>query len=341
MKSRIHRVGIVGFGKIAESAHAPAWMALPSADIVAVADTCPVRRATALEAFPHAHVYGTCADMLRKETLDVLDVCTPPNDHAPSIVAGCSAGIRRIVCEKPLTAAPCEYRTIASARALSSSQVYTVNSWFHSDLHRLVSAVLRDGTIGPVTHVQLRTLRPDCALGVSSWQPRWRTDPKYAGGGIVLDHGWHQLYLMANWIGTNPDKVRAKLDTVAPVHLPVEDVATLDFDFPGATGRIELSWAAPARTNDGEIKGTRGSIAIEDDRLVIRTDDGEEVRPYAERLSDSSYHPEWFVALFNQILSDDSNTTGQANLREARMLLTTLFQAYGYRAELSDTTAVA
>ncbi len=334
-------MGIVGYGKIAELAHMPAWMALPSADVVAIADTCPVRRAAALDALPHAHVYETCADMLRSEMLDVLDVCTPPSNHSPSIVAGCTARVGRIVCEKPLTAAPEEYRAIASAQSTSGSQVFTVNSWLQSDLHRLISRELRNGTIGRVTHVKLRTLRPDCALGVPSWQPRWRTDPKYAGGGIVLDHGWHQLYLMANWIGTKPEGLSAKLDTVKPLHLPVEDVATLDIDFPDATGRIELSWAAPTRTNDGEVVGTRGTIAIEDDRLVVHTDAGEETRPYGERLSDSSYHPEWFISLFNQILSDESRATGQANLREAKMLLTTLFQAYGLNVEPAEATAVA
>jgi predicted dehydrogenase len=341
MKSRIFRVGIVGYGKIAELAHMPAWMALPSADVVAVADTCPVRRAVALEALPHARVYETCAAMLKAEALDVLDVCTPPSDHTPSIVAGCASRVSRIVCEKPLTTSPDEYQSIASAQAASSSQVYTVNSWLQSDLHRMVSEELQRGSIGRVTHVKLRTLRPDCALGVSSWQPRWRTDPKYAGGGIVLDHGWHQLYLMANWIGTKPENLSAKLDTVKPVHLPVEDVATLDIEFPEATGRIELSWAAPTRTNDGEIVGTKGCIAIEDDRIVIRTDAGEVVRPYGERLSDSSYHPEWFISLFSQILNDDSKATGKANLREAEMLLTTLFQAYGPRIEPSERVAVA
>ena len=341
MKSRIFRVAIVGYGKIAESAHMPAWMALPSADIVAIADTCPLRRAAALHALPHARVYETCAAMLKAETLDVLDVCTPPCNHMPSIVAGCAARIGRIVCEKPLTAAPDEYRAIASAQAASNSQVFTVNSWLQSDLHRMVSAELRKGTIGRVTHVKLRTLRPDCALGVASWQPRWRTDPKYAGGGIVLDHGWHQLYLMANWIGMRPENVSAKLATVQPAHLPVEDVATLDIGFPHATGRIELSWAAPTRTNDGEIVGTRGSIAIEDDRLVIRTGAGQVTRQYGERLSDSSYHPEWFISLFNQILGDDSKATGQANLREAKMLLTTLFQAYGRTVEPAEGAAVA
>ena len=201
MKSRIFRVGIVGYGKIAELAHMPAWMALPSADVVAIADTCPVRRAVALEALPHARVYETCAEMLKSEALDVLDVCTPPSDHTPSIVAGCGARVGRIVCEKPLTAAPKNIAPSPRRKRRPALRSIPSTAGCRATLHRLVSAELRRGTIGRVTHVKLRTLRPDCALGVSSWQPRWRTDPKYAGGGIVLDHGWHQLYLMANWIG--------------------------------------------------------------------------------------------------------------------------------------------
>ncbi|MDB5077518.1 MAG: putative Oxidoreductase domain protein [Chloroflexi bacterium] len=341
MNSTRRRVGVVGFGRIAELAHIPAWLSIPSVEVVALADACPVRRAEALSAFPGARIYASCDEMLAEESLDVLDICTPPSDHAPSIVAGCTAGVPRIVCEKPLTSSQHEYRAIAAAQADSGSQVYTINSWFQSDLHRMVREALSEDAIGSVRHVRLRTLRPDCALGVPSWLPRWRTDPRYAGGGIVLDHGWHQLYLMANWIGAYPYSVSAHLDTALAKHAPVEDVATIDLKFPNATGRIELSWAAPSRTNDGEIIGEHGTIRIEDHGLIIRTARGEQSRPYGERLSDSSYHPEWFVALFSQILNDQSKAEGRRNLQEAEMLLTTLFQVYGHRPEHIQRTAEA
>jgi len=341
MKSRIFRAGVVGYGRIAESAHVPAWSRLPFVDVVAVADTCPERRAAAAAALPDTRQYETCAEMLGAEALDVLDICTPPSDHTTSILAGCKANVSRIVCEKPLAASQAEYRAISSAQATSGSQVYTVNSWFQSDLHRLVSKVLKSGEIGRIKHIELRTLRPDCALGVPSWHPRWRTEPRYAGGGIVLDHGWHQLYLMANWIDADPVGVRAKLDTLLPKHAPVEDFAVLDLQFPAATGRIELSWAAPSRTNDGRIVGSRGTISIEDDRLLIEARGNIYAEPYGERLSDSSYHPEWFVALFGNVLNDTNRLEGSNNLREAGMLMTTLCQAYGRPADMLDRVAAA
>ena len=324
----MYRIAIVGFGRIAERAHLPAWLALPDVEVVAVADISAERRAHAAATLPTARVYSTAMELLREEAVDCLDICTPPHDHTPSILAACARGVPRIVCEKPLTARSDEFARIVEAQLASGSQIYTINSWLQSDLHRLVSSILAAGAIGEVQSVTLRTLRPDCALGVPAWQPRWRTDPDYAGGGIVLDHGWHQLYLMARWIGAEPLGVSASLRTVDPCHAPVEDEAVLDLAFPQAHGRIELSWAAPARDNGGEIVGTTGRIEIRDDGLLLHTAAGTVHHPYGERLSDSSYHPEWFQALFAGILGDRERAEGRRNMREAQMLVTTLFDAY-------------
>lgn len=324
----MYRIAIAGFGRIAERAHLPAWLALPGVEVLAVADICADSRAHAAAKLPTARVYSSTAELLREEAVDCLDICTPPHDHTPSILAACAHSVPRIVCEKPLTARGDEYARIVEAQRTSGSQLYTINSWLQSDLHRLVSNILADGAIGRVRSVTLRTLRPDCALGVPSWQPRWRTNPDYAGGGIVLDHGWHQLYLMARWIGAEPIAVTASLQTLDPRHAPVEDYAVLDLAFPQARGRIELSWAASSRDNDGEIVGTTGRIEIRDAGLTLRTAAGTTHHPYGERLSDSSYHPEWFQALFTGILADRRRAEGQRNMREAHMLVTTLFDAY-------------
>lgn len=324
----MQRVGLVGFGRIAELAHLPAWLMVPGVDVVAIADHCAERRAYAAKHLPQVRVYSLCEELLAEETIDCRDICTPPHDHTPSILAACARRVPRIICEKPLTATEGEFALIAEAQETSGSQVYTINSWLQSDLHRLVSGVLQAGTIGEVRSVTLRTLRPDCALGVSCWQPRWRTDPSYAGGGIVLDHGWHQLYLMARWIGDAPVGVASTLHTVHTHHAPVEDHATLDLEFPRARGHIELSWAAPHRTNDGAIVGTRGTIRIGDEGLEIRSVDGLRYHAYGERLSDSSYHPEWFQALFASTIADARQVQSRQNMREAHMLVTTLFKAY-------------
>lgn len=46
------------------------------------------------------HVYRSFAEMIADRALDVIDICTPPNLHAETIVAGMQAG-KHVICEKP------------------------------------------------------------------------------------------------------------------------------------------------------------------------------------------------------------------------------------------------
>ena len=128
----VRQIGLVGFGRIAESAHMPAWRSLPNVEIAAVADTCPVRRAAVAAILPAARVYASADELLDRELLDVLDICTPPHDHAPSILKACARGVRRIVCEKPLTVSHAEFRAISAARSASNCQVFTINTWLRA-----------------------------------------------------------------------------------------------------------------------------------------------------------------------------------------------------------------
>ena len=47
-------------------------------------------------------IYRSMEDMLEKERLDVVDICTPPNVHASMVRTALEAGVN-VICEKPLT----------------------------------------------------------------------------------------------------------------------------------------------------------------------------------------------------------------------------------------------
>ncbi|MGH2347454.1 MAG: Gfo/Idh/MocA family protein, partial [Chloroflexota bacterium] len=129
MSAQRYRVGLVGFGRIAESAHLPAWLALPGVEVVAIVDHCAERRVAAQLSVPEARIFSSCAAMLDRMRLDCVDVCTPPHDHTPSILAACETGVSQIICEKPLVASTADYRSIAAAQGRGGSQVYTINTW--------------------------------------------------------------------------------------------------------------------------------------------------------------------------------------------------------------------
>lgn len=96
------KVGLAGNGFAAEL-HVKAYKLIYGFEAVVTALASPSGKA---EEFAHRHqiptVYESLEDMLAKESLDVIDICTPPNLHAGMVKAAMAAGIP-VICEKPLT----------------------------------------------------------------------------------------------------------------------------------------------------------------------------------------------------------------------------------------------
>jgi predicted dehydrogenase len=322
------RIGLIGFGSIAEYGHVPALQSFPEVEVAAIADVSPERLARARELLPDAALYDAPFDLIAGADVTGVDICTPPNTHADLIVAACARGLADIVCEKPLVLTEDEYCRVARARAESGSRVISVNNWMHSDLYRHVSSVLREDSIGSIHSIELRTGRPAAALGNRGWMPRWRTDLAHSGGGIILDHGWHQFYLLLGWMGEPIQSVSATARTVDPRHAPVEDEATVDVHFTRGTGRVELSWTAQERTNGGFIEGSDGTIAIHDDHIEVKSGAGTRELQFAGRLTQSSYHPDWFEAMFRCTLMSGDRTEADRNFLEAGVLVSTIQAAY-------------
>src|SRR5919206_3946530 len=139
----MRRIGLIGFGSIAEHGHLPAWQAFPDVEVVAVADLSARRLDHAREVLPDASLYDTPLDLITGADIDGVDICTPPSTHLDLILAACGRGLEDIVCEKPLVLSEEEYVRVAHAREASGSRVISVNNWMHSDLNRQVLNVIR------------------------------------------------------------------------------------------------------------------------------------------------------------------------------------------------------
>lgn len=324
----MRRIGLVGFGSIAENGHLPAWQSFEDVEVAAIADISCERLDRARQLVPGAALFDTPLDLIQRADVDAVDICTPPATHLQLIIAACERGLADIVCEKPLVLSEEEYVRVARAREESGCRVVSVNNWAHSELNRSVAGALAEDTIGPVTSVDIRIGRPDCALGNGGWNPRWRTDLTHAGGGIILDHGWHQLYLLMGWMREPVETISARTRTVDRRHFPVEDEAVIDMHFPRGRGHIELSWAADARTNEGTIHGTRGTIRTYDDHIVIENGGGRRAVPFGSRVSQSSYHPDWFQAVFEWNILVKDRREADRNFAEAGVLVSAIRAAY-------------
>ena len=107
-----YRVGIIGTGKKPVKPgpqgygmahhHAAAYQALPSCEIVACADINLENARAFQELFGVPRVYTDYREMLAKESLDIVSVCTWPALHEEMVVAAAEAGVRAVHCEKPM-----------------------------------------------------------------------------------------------------------------------------------------------------------------------------------------------------------------------------------------------
>jgi predicted dehydrogenase len=312
------RGALIGLGNVAVGVHLPGWARRGDVTIVGVTDTRAERRPSVEAVLPGARWYASADALLDDGALDFVDICTPPSSHAALIRAALERGVH-VMCEKPLVGSPAELAPLARLATTGKLALHTVHNWHHAPIVRRTWELVRKGAIGRVIRVVWQTLRTKPAATQDEDQGNWRLDPAVAGGGVLTDHGWHVFYILQAWVGELPTAVSARLETRRHTQYPVEDTATVQVTFPGATAEVLLTWAAETRDNVAEVIGTTGSIRLEDDVLVLRrAGEAEQRWTIPPALSNGSVHPDWFDPIATRFLADiRGGSPDPSNLVEA------------------------
>ncbi len=325
------RGGIAGAGHVALHGHIAGWRARPDVTIVAAADPRPEAREALAAALPDAAWHARAEELVARGDLDFLDICTPPASHGALIRLGLERGLH-VLCEKPLVLDPEELADLADLAARRGLVLSPVHNWIYAPILAAATRLVRDGAVGSVRRCTWEVLRPRPSVAASpsappssgAPAPNWRIDPAISGGGILVDHGWHALYVLDGWFLAPLSAVSGRLTTRAHHDWAVEDTAEAELSFGEASARIFLTWAAEERRNRVEIEGTRGSIRIEGARLAWTTDHGSHShsREFPPSLSEGSHHPEWFAgvaARFVGAVAAPEAESSRSALREAAM----------------------
>jgi predicted dehydrogenase len=240
------------------------------------------------------------------------------------VLAGLRAGLH-VLCEKPLTLDPEAFAVIRTESEARGLAVYAVNNWAYSPQWARLLDVAGSGALGAIRHAEILVLR--ARPSVSALPGDWRKDPAVAGGGILVDHGWHNLYLMRRLLGAG---AALHSSALAPEGA-VDEAATVLLSAPGSTGVLHLTWRAAERSNAALVVGERGTAELRDDVLVIRAGGTEETVRFPEKLSAGSAHPEWLAAMWPAFEAECAGRGRGANLAEASFCLQTIRAAYARR----------
>jgi predicted dehydrogenase len=320
----MYKGAIIGLGNVALNGHLPGWRKSSEFRIVAGVDPAADRRDLLVKGLPEAANPASIADL--PQDLDFVDICTPPHTHFEIAVSALERGWN-VLCEKPLVLTRGQFEHVRHLAIESERVVFTVHNWKFAPICRKIAHILRAGTLGEIHHCAWHVLRngPSVVTDVENW----RLDPRKAGGGILMDHGWHAFYLVLDWFGLRPIGVRASLENRRYAELDVEDTAVITVQFEGGadghlpTADIFLTWASPLRRNWGVIEGSLASLSIEDDSLrLVRNGESEEEFPFGSALSAGSHHPDWFEFVAHEFCGELKEVSRRgANLNMAELCL--------------------
>ncbi len=207
-------VAIVGLGWMGR-VHTQAYLrvrqhypALPTPELVAVADDVPGRSAAAADRFGFAAATTDWRTLLDDPRIGAVSI-TAPNFLHREIGAAFAATGRHLWIEKPVGL------SAADARAIRGTGHVTVGfNYRHAPAVQKARALLRSGGIGAVTHARFQFLSDYAAAPESALT--WRFLRRYGGNGVLGDLGAHAVDLVRHLLGEVGEVVAADTATFIP-----------------------------------------------------------------------------------------------------------------------------
>lgn len=272
------RFGIVGCGVIGPT-HAEAINSLSDAQLVAICDIVP-ERARKLANSYGATAYTDMDEMLAREKLDVVTICTPSGRHGEDACKVMLSG-RHVIVEKPMEISLAAIDEMLRVQQETGVKLAVISQHRFDPASQQVHALLEEQTFGKLVlgNAIIPWWRSQGYYDSGAWRGTWKLD----GGGVLMNQSIHSIDLL-QWFMGPVKSVYAYTATLAH-RMETEDVAVAVLRFAnGAPGTIAATTGAyPGVTTRIEVFGDRGSAMIEDDNLSylhLARDDQEEAGAY-------------------------------------------------------------
>lgn len=254
------RVGIIGGGSIAQ-AHLDGYLlAGDSAHVTAIADIDPQNAERSAARAGGARIFSDYHELIASGLVDAVDICLPHHLHKDAIVAAAAAG-KDVLCEKPLCLTLAEAEAVSSAVAGSGITLMCSHNQLFLPAVAKAREMIQGGMLGKV--YEARTTDIFVNKGLSARTIGWRGPRSTAGGGELIDTGYHPTYLLLHLVGTEPVEVAAMVARHRLDFLEGEDSADVLVRFDdGPVGTIATSWAydPPASTEKFWVAGEDGTL---------------------------------------------------------------------------------
>jgi predicted dehydrogenase len=233
----VRGVGVVGLG--IGSAHVRALRRVRDRfAVVAVCDPDETRSRPVAE-----HIGADVVafdELLHRDDIEVVHVCTPPALHLEQCLAALVAG-KSVVCEKPVVASLADVDRLLEAEAAAAGRLMPVFQYRFGNGLQQVKALVDAGVAGRAFTSSVEVAwrrRPE--YYAAPWRGRWATEL----GGVLLSQAVHALDMLT-YVAGPPRRVFCRLTTRVN-DIEVEDCAAASLELAdGSLASVTATLGSP------------------------------------------------------------------------------------------------
>lgn len=214
------KVAIIGCGAIS-LAHGYPLAYMDSVDLVAVCDI-KEERAANMAKMLQCKYYADYKEMLEKEEIDVVHVCTPHYLHPIIVKYACQLG-KHVMTEKPMAITLTDAISMMEEAEKNKVKLEVIFQNRFNAASQLVKNTLESGELGDIIAVKasLTWDRNKNYYSNSDWKGTWDKE----GGGVIIDQAIHTLDLVRWFVDSPIEYVIANMENRMHEYIEVEDTA--------------------------------------------------------------------------------------------------------------------
>ena len=334
VKKRKIRIAIVGCGRISKNHFGSIETHADDLELVAICDT----NHNILEDHTKKYAvtgYSRLEDMLEKENLDIVSICTPSGTHPEQVILVAKAGVH-VMTEKPMATRWNDGVAMVKACDNARVRLFVVKQNRSNATLQLLKRAVKEKRFGRINMVHLNVFwsRPQEYYDQAKWRGTWELD-----GGAFMNQASHYVDLI-DWLIGPVASVQAMMATLKR-DIEVEDTGVMNIRWRnGALGSMSVTMLTYPKNYEGSItilgdKGTVriGGVAVND----IQDWQFEDERDYDKNIKDANYettsvygfgHPLYYKNVIEVLRGEaEPETDGREGLKSLEVLIAAYLSA--------------
>ena len=281
------KVAIVGCGRISKNHFESIDKNKKYLELVSICENNK-KKLFKFQNFYNLKGYTDLTEMLKKEQLDLVILCTPSGLHAQQSILCAKYGVN-VVTEKPMAIKLNDGKKMIKEFKKANVRLFVVLQNRKNKTLQLLKQAIVENRFGKIYLININVFwsRPQKYYD----QAKWRGTQKYDGGAL-MNQASHYVDLLT-WLIGPVDKVHFLTSRARKIE--VEDTGALNIKWKnGAIGSLNVTMLTYPKNLEGSIViiGEKGTVRIGGTAVnKIEHWEFEQIKPYDKNIKKANYQP--------------------------------------------------